>query len=682
MATLQEFHEDFLQSILAESESRGLMKAQAFFETVCDDLITAGDLTSNYTQADYIKKGLEVSGFDYDDERKILTLLNHQFFQEEELQTLTKSLIDTKFNRLRTFFAKCCEGLFRNIEETSEAYSMAYGIYRYWEKKHLQKVRLMVLTDGKATRTLTDLPPLTSDGVIFEFRVIDIEYLHKIYESQSGSAGFEINVDLPCLKVNDEKNSYQSYLSVISGETLVQIYEDHGQKLFEQNVRTFLQFKGNVNKGLRNTIEFKPEMFFAYNNGITATAASIELDEKTGNLKKISNFQIVNGGQTTSAIYAAQKNSSLDVSGIAVQMKLSVVKKAEDQDDFISKVAEYANTQNKINNSDFFSNSPFHKDMKDYANRVYAPAIGGSQRRTHWFYERVRGEYLNSQAYLKPEPKKKFLLENPKSQVVDKTLLSKTENLWRQKPDVVSKGAQESFKKFAEEITAILEKDNLAITESFFKDSISKVILFRATERIVTKADWYDGGFRAQTVAYTISYLSALVDNNQLFLNFDLIWERQEVPEQLIEMLELISEQVYNKITHPPSGYANITQWTKNPMCWDSVKEIDIDFPELDKALFIDYQEKKYITKENKEIKAVDKGIDKQIFVISVGSDEWKKLLSYYSNYKGTKNLSSMQLDMLGKIAAGKIPVATEKQSKILYQIYIDAKKEGVDLVK
>ncbi|HVS91375.1 MAG TPA: AIPR family protein [Mucilaginibacter sp.] len=681
MATIQEFHEDFLQSILADSESRGLLKAQSFFERVCEDLITAGDLTDNYTQADYSKKGLEVSGFDFDEERKILTLLNHQFFQEDDIQTLTKNLIDTKLNRLKTFFEKCLQGLFKSIEETSEAYSMAYSIYRYFEKSQIQKVRLMVLTDGKATRNLAELPTENYGKITFEFRVIDVEYLHKIYESQAGSAVFEVDVDLPCLKINDETNSYQSYLTVINGNLLFKIYEDFGQKLFEQNVRTFLQFKGNVNKGLRNTIEYKPEMFFAYNNGITATATEVEIDAHTGNLSKIKNFQIVNGGQTTSAIYAAKKNSGVDVSSISVQMKLSVVRDIVNQDDFISKVAQYANTQNKISNSDFFSNSPFHKDMKDYSNRIYAPAVGGSQRRTHWFYERVRGEYLNSQAYLKPEAKRKFLLENPKTQVVDKTLLSKTENLWRQRPDVVSKGAQESFKRFAEFITELLEKDNLAITESFFRDAISRVILFKAAERVVTNAEWYDGGFRAQTVAYTIAYLSAAIESTGLFLNFEMIWENQEVHQQLVAMLKLISEQVYEKITHPPTGYANITQWTKNPGCWESVKKIDIDFGELDRWLFVDYEQNKFIAKESKELKAIDSGIDKQIFVINITRATWYKIFDYYRNFKGVKNLNDMKLDLLNKMANSKISLPSEKQSAILYQIYTNAKNEGIGLL-
>jgi len=679
MASLEEFHQDFIQSILIEAESRSLFKAQAFFEIVCEDLVSVGDITSSYTPAEHIKRGLEAYGFDYDDERKILTILNHQFFQEETIQTLTKSQIDVKFSRLKAFFVKCTEGLYHELEETSEAYSMAYNIYRYFEKKLLHKIRLMVLTDGKATRNLLELPTETVKDVPCEFRVVDIEYLHNIRESETKSTVSDIQVDLPCLKINDETNSYQSYLTVVSGDLLVSIYEYNGQKLFEQNVRTFLQFKGNVNKGLRNTIERKPEMFFAYNNGITATAESVEIGQD-GHLKVIRNFQIVNGGQTTSAIYAASTTSKLDVSKVTVQMKLSVVKNPEHQDEFVSRVAEYANTQNKINNSDFFSNSPFHKDMKTFSGRIYAPATGSSQKRTHWFYERVRGEYLNSQAYLKPQEKTKFIAENPKQQVIDKTLLSKTEIMWRRRPDIVSKGAQEAFKKFAEEITLTLEKDSLAITESYFKDAVCRVILFRATERTVSAAPWYDGGFRAQIVAYTIAYLSALVQGSGFELNFDLIWETQSVPDSLIEMLQLIAEQVHKKVIHPAPGYANITQWTKNSLCWAAVQEIDIDFQQLDERLFVYREDKSYQTKESKKANAVDKGIDAQMFVLKVPQQEWKLLHEYYKSYKGIKILSSMHLDILEKMAAGSISLPSEKQAKALFQIFNSGREEGLPL--
>ena len=59
------------------------------------------------------------------------------------------------------------------------------------------------------------------------------------------------------------------------GRMLASIYDRWGARLLEQNVRVFLQARGNVNKGIRNTLEKDPSMFFAYNNGITATAESV-----------------------------------------------------------------------------------------------------------------------------------------------------------------------------------------------------------------------------------------------------------------------------------------------------------------------------------------------------------------------------------------------------------------------
>jgi len=616
MISLEEFHEDFLQSIFSDAESRGLMKPQSFFENVCEELTNSGDLTKNYTVAEYTKRGLEIYGYDYDDERNILSLIVHQFFQEEEIQTLTQNHITVKFNRLKTFLSKCFSGLYREMEETSESYSMAYNIFNYYNKQKINKVRLIILTDGRTTRNLTILPSEIVEDINVEFRVIDIEYIYKIYLSEFNDGEFEIETNLPFLETDTGTAEYRSFLSVVTGEFLFNIYEKYGQKLLEQNVRTFLQFRGNVNKGLRNTIEYRPEMFFAYNNGITVTASSIELNSE-GNISKIKNFQIVNGGQTTSAIYAAKKTSKLDISKISVQMKLSVVKEKEKQNDFVSKVSEFANTQNKVNKSDFFSNSPFHKEFKNYSKRIWVSVIGGSQKRTHWFYERVRGEYLNEQAYLTPSKKKQFQLENPKNQKIDKTFLSKSENVWLQKPDIVSRGAQYSFASFAESITNKLEKDEQAITENYFKEAVARVILFRAVERLISNAEWYDGGFRAQTVAYTISYLSYTIERTGKYLNFNQIWEKQDLSSSLTELLQVISKKVYDRITDPPEGYANISQWAKKQQCWEDVKNLDMNLHISDDIL-IDKVEQKYVKKEDKKNKKIDKGIDIQIVVVKI----------------------------------------------------------------
>lgn len=599
MVSLEEFHQNLVQTILSDTQSRGLTKSKSFFENVCKELVEIAELTRNYTEAEYTKRGMEVYGYDYDDEREILALITQVFFQEESIQTLNLEEIETKFKRLKTFLTKCAQLLHKEMEEGYEHYSMAYAIYQFLEQGKINKIRLLLISDGKATRNLKEIPNEYFKDIEIEHRVIDIEYLYKTYASQNASGDFEVELKIPALKVDSFKD-YESYLAVMDANTLVGIYDKYGQRLLERNIRTFLQFRGNVNKGLRNTIESVPHKFFAYNNGITAVASGVEIDMQ-GNITKIQNFQIVNGGQTASAIYASYKNAKSDISSVYVQMKLSVVINEKDQDSFVVKVAEYANTQNKVNKSDFFSNSPFHKEFKDYSRRVWAPAIGGSQRRTHWFYERVRGEYLNEQAYLTQAQKNKFQLENPKNQVIDKTFLAKSEMAWLQKPHIVSKGAQDGFSEFAKEITSRLEKDALHITEMYFKEAVAKIIIFKTLEKLVSNAGWYDGGYRAQIVAYALSYLSYYLTKTNQHLNFLLIWENQCVNDNLLEVLNVIAQNIYKSIINPPEGNANVGQWCKKELCWKSIKNKEINFIISD-DLLINTDDKRSILRDSKKL--------------------------------------------------------------------------------
>lgn len=599
MVSLEEFHQNLVQTILSDTQSRGLTKSKSFFENVCKELVEIAELTRNYTEAEYTKRGMKVYGYDYDDEREILALITQVFFQEESIQTLNLEEIETKFKRLKTFLTKCAQLLHKEMEEGYEHYSMAYAIYQFLEQGKINKIRLLLISDGKATRNLKEIPNEYFKDIEIEHRVIDIEYLYKTYASQNASGDFEVELKIPALKVDSFKD-YESYLAVMDANTLVGIYDKYGQRLLERNIRTFLQFRGNVNKGLRNTIESVPHKFFAYNNGITAVASGVEIDMQ-GNITKIQNFQIVNGGQTASAIYASYKNAKSDISSVYVQMKLSVVINEKDQDSFVVKVAEYANTQNKVNKSDFFSNSPFHKEFKDYSRRVWAPAIGGSQRRTHWFYERVRGEYLNEQAYLTQAQKNKFQLENPKNQVIDKTFLAKSEMAWLQKPHIVSKGAQDGFSEFAKEITSRLEKDALHITEMYFKEAVAKIIIFKTLEKLVSNAGWYDGGYRAQIVAYALSYLSYYLTKTNQHLNFLLIWENQCVNDNLLEVLNVIAQNIYKSIINPPEGNANVGQWCKKELCWKSIKNKEINFIISD-DLLINTDDKRSILRDSKKL--------------------------------------------------------------------------------
>ena len=220
-------------------------------------------------------------------------------------------------------------------------------------------------------------------------------------------------------------------------------------------------------------------------------------------------------------------------------------------------------------------------------------------------------------------------------------------------------------------VTQQLEKDNLTITENYFRDSICRVILFRSVEKMVSKASWYDGGFRAQTVAYSISYLAYCQKNK--FLDFSVIWQDQDLSSTLREALEQITKKVYDVITNPREGHANITQWCKKENCWDGVKNIDTDII-LDEML-IDKEDNQIIKKEAKKEKKLDNGIEIQTFIVQLENSKKLKLLEYYEK---DSNISRMQSDILKKYCSGSLSLPSEKQSKILYQLYSKAVSEGL----
>ena len=96
--------------------------------------------------------------------------------------------------------------------------------------------------------------------------------------------------------------------------------------------------------------------------------------------------------------------------------------------DLVPRISRYANSQNSVRASDFFANHEFHRRIEQISRRILAPAVGGSQVQTHWYYERARGQHLNDQAGMTSAKSDQFLRMNPKNQVITKTDLAKVES--------------------------------------------------------------------------------------------------------------------------------------------------------------------------------------------------------------------------------------------------------------
>ena len=141
-----------------------------------------------------------------------------------------------------------------------------------------------MLTNDETIRYIPD--DVHYGKITVRFDVWDIE---RLYQSVLGGTAVERQLvvklkkkygeSLPLIKVKGDNEIYDCYIGVISGELLARIYETEGQDLIQKNVRSFLQAIGKVNKGIKVSLANEPQMFMAYNNGISTIAESIAVDE-------------------------------------------------------------------------------------------------------------------------------------------------------------------------------------------------------------------------------------------------------------------------------------------------------------------------------------------------------------------------------------------------------------------
>lgn len=147
--------------------------------------------------------------------------------------------------------------------------------------------------------------------------------------------------------------NWEAYSTSVSAAWLKDVFNEHGKNLFSANVRDYLgsrQTDKNINHNIKETARNHPEMFWVYNNGITALVNDFEYtsDDDLGVLK-ISGIAIVNGAQTTGAI-GATGDAFLGEAYIPARfVKCSDAGTVQD-------IIRFNNSQNKIEASDFRSN--------------------------------------------------------------------------------------------------------------------------------------------------------------------------------------------------------------------------------------------------------------------------------------------------------------------------------------
>jgi hypothetical protein len=575
-AELEQFAENVRQDVLVTAEAEGdeALRSEVFTRTMIETLEEAGEIEEG--QASYHRdRGIEVSGYGVD-EGDTLNLFATIYRGEVPPPSVTKTDIDTAFRRAFRFWERCRAGGYHlELEEASDQFDMVQRIGSV--AGGVERVRLFVLTDG-----LSRVEFRSEEGegdVAVTHAIWDLRRLHRCMTSGQRREPIEIDFvqrfgeAIPCLSAQEPGADYTAYLAIFPADVLNELYAQYGPRLLELNVRSFLQARGKVNKGIRDTILAQPERFLAYNNGISATASRIEMGTANGGtgIVRIEDLQIVNGGQTTASIHHAVRREKADVSRAFVQAKITVVP-PDRLDEIVPLISRYANSQNRVTEADLSANDPFHVMVEELSRTVWAPATDGTQRQTRWFYERARGQYADALSREgTPARQRAFKQQNPTAQKFTKTDLAKFENTWDQLPHEVSRGAQKNFVVFMQRLH---QRGKFEPDQSYFQNLVAKAILFRRAERLVAAQEF--GGYRANIVTYTLALLS---NRTAQRVDLDRIWAEQDIGAPISDGIVDISHGVFGLISNPPGG-ANVTEYCKRDACWSRVRELDVTLPE------------------------------------------------------------------------------------------------------
>ena len=584
------------------------------------------------------------------------------FYKNEYDYNITKDDYTKSLNQIKRFINSALK---RHIDYIDKSNTELYHLIETIGKqgKDFDRINVYFLINGFSNHEKEKIEVADADIFVHTW---DVARLFKINESNSVHEPIEIEFEsftedgkgLQCLQVPGIDEMYDCYLAIVPGEILAKLYKEFSNELLESNVRAFLGQAGKFNKGIRDTIRNKPQMFLPYNNGITATAESVETKFVDSQLviTKLNDFQIVNGGQTTASLYHTQKKfKDADLSKIFVQMKLTVIKDKEQKNIEVPNISRFANSQNKVSELDLSSNNPYFVQIENLSRKKYVVNPENKNQSLLWFFERANGQYRETLNKQTPAQQKKFKEQNPSNLKFVKSDIAKFINGWELEPHFVAQGSQKNFIHYTKKITDLVSKNKLP-GENFYRKLIANAILFKAIDQLFGRKGVNaigDTSLKALSVAYTVSYFHYLTNNR---INLWKIYEEQKVDDFLSNHLSKLLVFVYNHIVTEASG-SLISEYAKRTTSWEKLK--NTMYSENLISVLNDY----LISEDEKEQREKEKEIDTSniedsVFVISeiqkMGLKFWDGFRIYIDTNKPDGFDWSIAFDLVSRLNKNK----------------------------
>ena len=479
------------------------------------------------------------------------------------------------------------ESLANSWDESHDAHAVRKEIFSFVTGGEMTKGCIYLISDRPVSPTLGKMPEMALGTKEVELHLWDIARLARVEASTRGRE--EIVIDflseygegIPALPAGlDGAARYDSYMCVMPGNILASLYDRFGGRILEQNVRAFLGDNRKVNKGIRDTLRAEPEMFFAFNNGLTVTVADIITSVREAGhteIIKVSGLQIVNGGQTTASLYWAWK-AGIDLSSVRVQMKLSRLPE-EGFEDAVHNIARFANAQNAVSASDLFAGHPYFKRLEGISRQTLAPPSKPGETPSYWYFERTTGSYKVELKRKSGVAAKTWQLLNPKKQILTKTDVARYETTFEGGPHMVSSGAQKNIAAFGKIVTQAWNTDPTSFDLAYYQRLVGRAILVRAVDAAIPAQDWYPGSILRPLTTYTVALMSSRMQAANLRSDYDAIWKAQRAPDSFLREAMRIAERLLPLLQQIPEEQVRnrlITEWVKREACWDRVEGSDL----------------------------------------------------------------------------------------------------------
>jgi hypothetical protein len=354
----------YVKAYDCENASHGL--AYVVLEYVLN--ITSDEIADAITDGSH-DRGIDAVYIDAKEGRDTIHLFQFKYITsfEKSRNNFPSSEIDKILNFIADLLKKdislkdhCNELLWAKVQDIWDAFDRGVPSFIIHLAGNLQS-----LTEGEMARLETSLAPYRN----FRAKHHTLESLSKlIVDAKSPSIDRDIRI------VDDQyfervDGNIRGLVATIQAIDLVEMIRNPGEPssvlldIFDDNVRVYLTSKNRINsKIIESALSDTNAEFWYLNNGITITCESMEYPPKMrAPLLKMKNVQIVNGGQTSNALFEAYNSDPDRLRNVLVLVRIYETRRRE----MSLRIAESTNSQTPIRSRDLRANDEVQRKLEE-----------------------------------------------------------------------------------------------------------------------------------------------------------------------------------------------------------------------------------------------------------------------------------------------------------------------------